>query len=148
MIAIKVYLKLAAIGIFTGTIFGLIMKLIEFWTEKKVYTLLLNIDYIPILQDWNLNEFLEFSLHLIVSIGVVFVLYYGFKLFKWHLKISSYIIANIIIASGLYLTTSFSDRTPELTDGVAFIYWVIGHAIYGALLGLTLRQFRESNQSK
>lgn len=143
----KFYLKLTAIGIVTGTIFGLILKVVESLTEKRVYTLLLNIDYIPILQDWNLNEFLDFSLHIIVSIGVVFVLYYGFKFINWHLKITPYVIANIVIAAGLYLTTSFSNRTPDLADGVAFIYWVVGHAIYGLLLGLAIRQLKESNES-
>lgn len=144
---VKFYLKLTMIGIIIGTIFGLILKLIESWTEKKIYTLLLNIDYIPILQDWNLNEFFDFSLHIIVSIGVVFVLYYGFKIFNWHLKIMPYVVVNIIIAGGLYLTTSFSSRTPELSDGVAFIYWIVGHAIYGLLLGLAIRQLKESKQS-
>lgn len=141
----KFYRRLAAIGIFTGTIFGLILKAIELFSDKKVYTLLLNVDYIPVFHDWKLNELLEFSLHLIVSIGVVFVLYYGFKPLRWQLKIAPYVVANLMIASGLFVTTSFSDRTPELTDVVALLYWMIGHAIYGFLVGLMIRYFGKIN---
>lgn len=139
--------KLSGIGIITGTIFGLILKLVEHLTGKKVYTLLLNIDYIPIMQDFNLNELLDFSLHLIVSIGVAIVLYYAFRLTGWHQMSTPYVIANVIIATGLYLTTSFSNRTPDVTDFLAFFYWVIGHAIYGFMLGLMMRYVGKDTQS-
>lgn len=136
----KFYLKLTGIGILAGTIFGILFKIVEFATGKKVYALLLNVDYIPYLQDSHLTEIVEFSLHLIVSISVVFVLYFGFMLLNWHQKLTPYIVANIIIAFGLFLTTLFSEVTPEITDFIAFLYWVGGHAFYGLLLGLMARR--------
>lgn len=106
---------------------------------------MLNIDYIPILWDLELNELMEFALHVIVSIGIVFVLYYGFRIYSWHRKVKPYVIANTVIAGGLYLTTSFSERTPDVTDLIAFVYWVVGHVFYGLLLGVNLRYLDKSN---
>src|SRR5699024_4285876 len=32
--------------------------------------------------------------------------------------------------------TALSERTPAITDAAAFIYWVLGHAIYGSSVGV------------
>lgn len=135
----KIHFQLCAIGILTGTVFGLFLKGIESLTKKRVYTLLLNVDYIPLLRDLELNESLEFLLHLIVSVIVVYVLYFGLRRLKWQQFITPYVVANLVIACGLFLTTSFSARTPALADLLALFYWVVGHVLYGLLLGLMIR---------
>lgn len=130
--------KLLTIGVVAGSIFGLLCKGIEQFTHKKVYTLLLNVDYFPVIKDWEMHEFIEFSLHLFVSIIVVFVLYDVFQRFDCEDRITPYIWSNLIIGGLLFPTTSLSGRTPELTDVVALMYWLGGHAIFGALVGLMI----------
>jgi len=131
--------RLTLIGIVSGGIFGLLFKVIEQLTGKRVYTLLLNVDYFPLLKDWELNEVVEFSLHIAVSIVVVWILYVGLKKIEYEYRISLYIWANILIGGLLYFTTTFSERTPELTDMVAFTYWIGGHIIFGALVGILIK---------
>ncbi|CAM3958823.1 hypothetical protein [Mesobacillus zeae] len=71
-------IKGAAAGLVSGVFLGLFLKVIEFSTSEKVYTLLLNVDYVPVLKRYQFSELVEFVLHLIVSvvlgIGVSFVL--------------------------------------------------------------------------
>lgn len=130
--------KLLMIGIVAGSIFGLLLKGIEQFTHKKVYTFLLNIDYFPVIGNWKINEFTEFSLHLFVSVMVVFVLYYGLKRFKYEKRITAYIWSNLIVGVLLFPTTTFSVRTPAFTDVMALLYWLGGHAVFGALVGIMI----------
>ena len=114
--------RLILIAIISGGIFGLFLRAIQQFTGKKVYTLLMNIDYFPILKDLKLSEIVEFSLHILVSITVVIVLYYGLRKVGHEQRVSTYIWLNVLIGGLLYLTTTFSERTPELTDMIAFSY--------------------------
>lgn len=131
--------RLILIGIVAGGIFGLLLKGIQQLNGKRVYTLLLNVDYFPLLKDWELNEVVEFLLHIAVSIIVVWILYVGLRKIGYEQRISPYIWINILIGGLLYFTTTFSERTPELTDMVAFIYWLGGHIIFGALVGILVK---------
>ncbi|GAB3048488.1 hypothetical protein [Virgibacillus ainsalahensis] len=130
----KAFLKLVAIGIIAGGILGVFLKLIEKVTDKPVYTLLMNVDYIQVLKDAQLNARMELLLHLIVSVLLVIVLYFVFQKYGVHLKVSSYIVSNAGIGVLLYGITAFSDRTPDLLDLQAFLYWISGHLIYGAVV--------------
>lgn len=127
----KVFVKLVMIGILSGLVLGGLLKTVEQLTDKQVYRLLLNVDYFPIIQDWPMNEMQDFLLHMVVSVGLVIVLY--LTLGK---KVNRYIILSVLIGGMLYLTTAFSDRTPALTDMMAFIYWMVGHLIYGIIIGI------------
>ncbi|MFP3786948.1 hypothetical protein, partial [Burkholderia sp. SIMBA_024] len=46
-------------GILSGVVLGFFLKTIQFYTGEKVYTLLLNIDFVPGLPP-TLPEFIEF----------------------------------------------------------------------------------------
>lgn len=134
----KLFMKLLFIGVVSGFTLGGFLGIIQQLTHKKVYTLLVNIDYIPVAQDWEVGPVMDFSFHLIVSIAVVFVLYFVFKKLNLHRKITIYIFANVVIGSLLFSVTALSERTPAVTDAVAFSYWVVGHAIYGASVGMMI----------
>ena len=49
-----------SIGMFSGIILGLCLKWIEWLTGKQVYTLLLNVDFIPIIGPIQWPEWVEF----------------------------------------------------------------------------------------
>ena len=59
----------------SGVALGLFLNLIESVIGLKVYTLLLNVDYIPILKNFKLSELIEFLLHLVVSVVLSLVIH-------------------------------------------------------------------------
>jgi hypothetical protein len=127
-------------GIISGVVLGLFLKSVELASGKKVYTLLLNVDYIPFLKEIKTSELLEFCLHLVISIFVVIVLCYFLQRKEWTNPKKKWFVLWLSLAIGvsLYPTTMLSERTPEFTDLYAFLFWMGGHGIYGWLLSFLL----------
>lgn len=126
-------------GLIAGLFLAALFKLIEYITSFKVYTLLLNVDYIPYINTFALPEFIEVSLHLIVSVALAICLY----LLMIYTNISSPIkiiflcmFVCFLIGAALFPTTTFSTRTPPVTSLPSFLYWILGHVMYGAILGM------------
>jgi len=128
-------------GFISGLFLALFLKVVEYFTHYKVYTLLLNVDYIPYVNTFVFPELIEVGFHQIVSIALAICLYIliVFRQVSSRKKIiflSTFVC--FIIAIALFPTTTFSDRTPEFTSIPSFSYWMIGHLIYGYILGLLL----------
>ncbi|WP_342554740.1 hypothetical protein [Paenibacillus sp. FSL R7-0652] len=120
-------------GFVSGFVLGFFLKAVQALTGENVYTLLLNIDFMPGLPP-RLPEWIEFALHLAVSaaIGVFYM---------WWIKRSGHPICRGIILGGvsslLYIPLSpLSPRVPDLNDMGAILYWAAGHLLFGAVLGL------------
>ncbi|WP_087973712.1 hypothetical protein [Oceanobacillus rekensis] len=130
----KLFIKLFSIGIISGLLLGGFLMLIEGFTGKTVYVLLMNIDYFPVVGSWEIDAITEFALHLMVSILLVFVIYFLFS--KWNIvtRLIPYILMNALIGGMLYITTKLSERTPAIDDIVALIYWISGHILYGIIV--------------
>ncbi|GAB6928963.1 hypothetical protein JCM10914A_29460 [Paenibacillus sp. JCM 10914] len=131
-------------GIVAGMILGLFLKLIENITSLKVYTLLLNIDYIPVLNELKLSEFIDFVLHLVISILLSIALALFLKWRRWSRGRSLTWVCLVCLAVGLllYPTTVLSERTPDLSDLTALLFWLSGHLLYGIALGWMLTGIR------
>ncbi|KON86404.1 hypothetical protein AF332_05930 [Sporosarcina globispora] len=130
--------KGALSGLISGTFLGLFLKMIEYASGVKVYTLLLNVDYIPILKDYHFPEAIEFAYHLIISVVLAVSLILLIKKYRWNrLQI---IVRTLLITFSigvlLYPTTALSDRTPEITSIYAIVFWLSGHLLYGLLLSI------------
>ena len=121
----------ALLGVLTGFLLGVLFKWIEYYDLADVYTLLLNVDFIPQLPQ-PLPEWVEFSMHLAVSvmIGIVFMLLNNWKHAPWRWGLFMG-IAPIPLFIPL---TMLSERTPALSDMAALWWWVIGHLVYGVAL--------------
>ncbi|WP_338592256.1 hypothetical protein V6669_07285 [Paenibacillus sp. Y5S-9] len=120
-------------GVLSGVILGFFLKVIQANTGEQVYTLLLNIDFVPGLPP-TLPEFIEFALHLIVS--VVIGIYY-----LWWVRHSGRPMFKGILlgaaSSLLYIPLSqLSPRVPDLYDVAAILYWIVGHLLFGIMLGM------------
>jgi hypothetical protein len=129
-------------GCVSGVILAFFLKVVEQTTHHKVYTLLLNVDYIPVINRYVFPETVEVMLHLVISILLCACL----LAFIEHKKITANkdvlflcIISCLIIGLVLFPTTILSIRTPPLTSILAWTYWLIGHGIYGGILGYLLR---------
>ncbi|RXT06384.1 hypothetical protein [Ammoniphilus sp. CFH 90114] len=127
-------------GIVAGLVLGLFLKGMEVLTQTKVYTLLLNLDYIPFLNQLNLPEIIEFLFHMIVSVILSIILMFIIRLRSWSKQKTFNLIVTISIFIGilLYPTTVLSERTPGLFDLSAIAFWIVGHGIYGIVLGFYL----------
>ncbi|WP_430789989.1 hypothetical protein VBD025_05295 [Virgibacillus flavescens] len=135
----KKMVSLLSIGVLSSIVIGFFMKGIQALTAEKVYTLLLNVDYIPVLRSLSMNEFIEFMLHVIVSIVLVYVLYFSLKHYELHKKTVVYILITFVVGMLLWVTTTLSSRTPELMDGTALLYWLLGHVLYGSFIGIIIK---------
>lgn len=116
-----------SIGMLSGIILGLCLKWIEWLTGKQVYTLLLNVDFIPIIGPIQWPEWVEFVFHLLIAvvIGIVFVYIVG--------KLNNMSIRKIVLCSFLLtlptiplyfpLTLLALKPTPAVDDLLAIFYW-------------------------
>lgn len=129
----KLLIRLPVAGILAGVVLGLLLKGIEILTDKKVYTLLLNVDYIPWLSNLPINEIQEFALHIIVSVCIVSSLY--FVLRRTRAPIPLFVLGAVIIGGLYFPLTMLSHRTPDVTDAAALVYWLLAHAGYGLASG-------------
>ncbi|MEW4368661.1 hypothetical protein [Paenibacillus kandeliae] len=119
-------------GLISGIVLGFVLKWIQHVTGVLVYTLLLNVDFVPLLPDV-LPEWLEFTMHLVVALvlGV---------LFRWWITRWSHPwLAGLVLGAASSLLffplSMLSDRVPAVNDGTAYMYWLIGHLVYGLVLG-------------
>ena len=131
----------AIYGLIGGLVLTFLLKWIESVTGETVYVFLLNIDYFPVLGDIAFPEWIEVSFHLVVSIAVAFGFYLMFQLRpSWKKRaIGICTVVSIVIGLALFPTTALSDRTPELTNRIALLFWLFGHAVFGAVLGICFR---------
>lgn len=123
-------------GTISGLFLGFLFKYVESHFGIKVYTLLLNIDYIPILGQHHYPETVEFLLHLIIAVGLsaffVYIIYMK-KCFKRH-KSTVVISVSILISIVYFPTTALSNRTPAFTSINALVVWIVGHLLFGIVL--------------
>lgn len=139
---LKTRWQIILIGLLTGFILNYYFKLIEWITDKKVYTLLLNVDYFPILKNYDFPEWIEIGLHLIVSLVLAGTYTYLWR--KWKRPFLWTVVSAFIIGLLIYPTTGFSARTPEVNDYVALFWWQTGHLIYGFTLAWLIQRFNKS----
>lgn len=129
------WLEGAWLGLWTGIALGLFFKLVQASTGSLVYTLLLNVDFIPfarLLRLERLPEWLEFALHLTVSLalGIAFVL----LIRRGWRPVRTGLLLGLLPAPLFVPLTLLSERTPRLDDPVALAWWLAGHLLYGGLL--------------
>ncbi|MTH52582.1 hypothetical protein GKZ89_04115 [Bacillus mangrovi] len=115
-------------GLAGGFILGFLLKWIQAATGIKVYTLLLNIDFI---YPKPLPEWVEFAIHLVVAVFIGI----GYVYLSSRLKIQGFgkrfAFALILTLPALLLYFPLSllaiKDVPGVWDVTAFGYWCLGH---------------------
>ncbi|MFS0836768.1 hypothetical protein [Paenibacillus sp. 1P03SA] len=136
---IMLVLRGFAFGLVPGIVLALLFKAVEYLAGPRVYTLLLNVDFIPGLGG-NLPEWFELTLHLAVSVLIGFL--YAFLLGRlgkpW---LPGLLLGIAPIPLFIPLTQlAVSAKTPGLSDVNAMIWWIAGHLLYGMILALLGRK--------
>jgi len=118
----------ALAGLIAGVVLGLLLKMLQAMTGARVYTLLLNIDFVPI----RISELAEFMLHLAVSIPIGIIYFMLLPRIGRHVRLG---IGIGLISSLTWIPlTLISERVPDWNDIHALSLWLIGHAAYGCIL--------------
>lgn len=128
-----------AAGTIGGLLLGLSLKLAETFTGIKVYTLLLNVDFIPIIGDVAWSEPIEFFFHLWIAwliAGVYAFLLEHITFFKQQRWLSALLLTLPTIPLYFPLTLLAQKETPSPTDGMAFFIWTAAHLLYMLTLPL------------
>ncbi|MEC5308258.1 hypothetical protein [Bacillus thuringiensis] len=136
----KLILKGSIAGLISGLVLGIFLRTVESNWGIKVYTLLLNVDYIPILRDIPFNESIHFSFHLIISVVLSVLLLYFITKYKWTNAQIVYkvILICLVLGTFLYPTTLFSHQTPPINSVLDISFWLVGHLLYGGILSVFL----------
>ncbi|ARI78049.1 hypothetical protein [Halobacillus mangrovi] len=127
------------IGSTSGIVLGMYMWYVELVTGKKIYTLLMNVDFIPVIGSIDWPVVMEWLFHMVISwvIGILFAYVFMRKRLKptnrnqWLLAI---ILSVVAATTYVPLTILAIKETPALTDGIAILYWLVGHALYAITL--------------
>ncbi|MBM7621741.1 hypothetical protein JOC95_003649 [Bacillus tianshenii] len=127
----------ALTGFLSGSIMGLAMKFLEAISSKKVYVLLLNVDFIPYIDSRDLPELAEFSLHVLMAILIGII-------FAWLMernadsKNSPYFWSFLLTLPTVFLyfplTILATKDTPAVNDPISFSLWTVGHILFAILL--------------
>lgn len=143
----KRYMKrlgtLAAIGMISGIVLALFLKIIELITANQVYYLLFDTSYIPILNELYPIWLIEVTFHFTTCVISIIALYYLLRYIQLEKSIITYVFV-IGIGSGLlYFLTLLSEKTPHITDIATWIYWIVGHALFSLTAGYLIRKWVE-----
>ncbi|MYL56354.1 hypothetical protein GLW20_02415 [Virgibacillus halodenitrificans] len=135
----KQIVRLITSAIIAGVILALSLKIIQITTGNPAYILLFNMDYIPVLKQWNNVPGAGMLFHFITCIVSVIGLFYILKLFNWE-KVASLYMAVYTIGGGiLFFLSALTETPPAYTNAAAWFYWTIGHAIFGVTVGLLIK---------
>lgn len=137
------------IGFWSGLVLGLLLKWIQSVTGEQVYTLLLNIDFMPLIGTIQWSEVTEFIFHMIISliIGIVFVFLAKRRTYLFGQLVLISLLISVPFPFLFFILAKLAIRTdvPALTDWGAFLYWVFAHLTYSLLLPILYKTFERKN---
>jgi hypothetical protein len=127
------------IGTTSGIVLGMYMWYVELVTGKKIYTLLMNVDFIPVIGNIEWPIIMEWFFHMVISwaIGVLYAYVFMHRRLRdtnrnrWLLSIG---LTAGAATTYVPLTILAIKATPSLTDEIAILYWLIGHVLYAITL--------------
>ncbi|MFC0524805.1 hypothetical protein ACFFGV_14600 [Pontibacillus salicampi] len=126
------------IGTITGFLLGLVLWLMEATSGILVYTLLLNVDFIPIVGNIAWPLWIEWLFHLTIAwaIGITYVVWIkqftdGGRNSRWSIALLLSVMAALTYFP---LTELAIKETPSLTDSNAISLWFGAHFLFGIAL--------------
>lgn len=125
-------------GVGAGIVLGIWLKFAQSISGEAVYTLLLTVDYVPVLNRLDWPEWAAFALHLIIAaiVGIVWGVVCRTARFQVKsIRILS-LIVGLVIGIMLLPTTYLSQLTPDTITAAFAFWWLVGHLLFGLVLGL------------
>ncbi|MFC4403228.1 hypothetical protein [Gracilibacillus xinjiangensis] len=122
------------LGTISGVVLGCFLWFIEKLSNIKLYTLLMNVDFIPGVEG-DLSPVLEWFFHIVIA-WLIALLYLSLQriLSKRYHKPAALLLSITAAISYFPLTLIAKKETPSADDVIAITLWFIGHVIYGMVL--------------
>lgn len=139
-------LKLIFIGLISGTVLAAFLIGVYLLTGIEAYYLLFNVDYIPLLKMLQSKIIVEIAFHYFFCIFSVIGLYYMLTFLNKERHVSYYVSIYTLGSASLFFLTGLSEHTPDLVDMSAWVYWSVGHAIYGFIVGFLVAYWLRPHQ--
>ncbi|GGC74407.1 hypothetical protein GCM10007216_01260 [Thalassobacillus devorans] len=131
------------VGTTAGLAIGIFLWIVEKATGIKVYTLLMNVDFIPWIGKIAWPFYVEWLFHLIISwgIGMIFVYLLRNSMIDSHSHQWSLALTLATLAGLTYfpLTALAIKETPAIDSISAIFFWSAGHGLYAVVMKLTYR---------
>ncbi len=133
-------------GVIAYFILVLFLYGLQWLTNLSVYTLLINYEFIPIL---NVNLFFAHLLNLIISLILARFFYSNIIKRGWRWQDILFHVTFGIMFVGLltYPLTYFSNITPDLFHIFSLVFWVVSFMIYGLSMSLGFIYFINKSKS-
>lgn len=132
---------LISIGIISGIVLALFLKIVQLVTGNSIYYLLFDTSYIPILKELKPTWLVETIFHFTSCIISIIALYYLLSFIRLEKKIRIYVLVFGIGSGCLYFLTLFSTKTPAASNLRAFLYWTIAHMLFSLTAGVLIKRF-------
>lgn len=137
------------IGFWSGLMLGFLLKWIEAVTGIKIYLLLLNVDFIPIIGSVDWSEPVEFTFHIIVSLFLSIAFVYLAK--RRPYPFGQLVLISLIMCIPLCLLyfplaiLAINPEVPGAGNIEAILYWVFAHLTYALALPILYKTFERKN---
>jgi len=125
------------------------LKWIQAVTGEQVYTLLLNVDFIPLIGRVDWSEPVAFAFHLAFSLLISVVYVYLAK--RRAYTFGQLVLLSFVICIPFFLlyfplsALAVREDVPALTDAGAIIYWMFAHLTYALALPILYKTFERKN---
>lgn len=137
----KQLMKLATIGLIAGVILILVLRIVLVLTGNTAYILLLNFDYIPVINDLKPIWLMGYVFHFLTCIVSVMALFYILKTWVLQKSTLTYVLVYTIGGGALFHLTALSDQPPASSDVMAWVYWTLAHAVFGYIVGALIKKW-------
>ena len=137
----KIVSKLILVGILSGIILIIPLKLLYEWLGNPAYILLFNFDYIPVLNQLRPVQFFGYVFHFVTCVCSVIGLFYILKVWNFEYKVNLYILVYMIGGGALFFLTALSPQLPQADDKISWLYWTLAHGLFGLSVGFLIKKF-------
>ncbi|MGL4520937.1 MAG: hypothetical protein ACRCWQ_00040 [Bacilli bacterium] len=137
--------KAIVTGIVTGLLLICFLFLTDYFTNRMLLPLLLNVDFIPVLAQANLA--IEIGLHLLISIAICITLFSA-RLFSLKMYNMMLIILFLFTLTLYPILLTVSVKTfGEITDPINWIVWTLSHVFYFFICHVLLKNTNQKIRS-
>ncbi|HLQ73163.1 MAG TPA: hypothetical protein VK125_02965 [Bacillota bacterium] len=135
------FVKFSMITFISGSILAGVLKIVQIFFHVPSYMLLFNMDYIPLLKQWNDVTGSGYVFHFLFCFISIVGLFYIAKIFHVERKPLLYVGVYTIGSGVLYFLTALTEQPPEATSFIAWLWWVIAHIIFGIVVGAFIKKW-------
>lgn len=123
-------LRWIAIGLLSGTVLAVALKIPQLLWDIPAYNLLFDVSYIPIANAVRPEWIPRSIFHFTTCICSLAILYQLLHLIDKAHDLLWYTLVIGLGSTALYFLTLLGHNTPQITDTASWIWWTLGHVLF------------------